>query len=57
MTETDENLEDSGDIPAVADSTAILADLLHDRGPLPEPELLKTFVEVLRDLEQRRCRK
>ena len=52
MTETDENLEDSGEIPAVVDSTAILADILRERGPLSEPELLKTFVEVLRDLER-----
>jgi len=51
MIETDENLEDPGEIPAVADRTTILADVLQERGPLPEPELLKVFLEVLHDLE------
>jgi hypothetical protein len=52
MIEADENLEDPGEIPAVADETTILADVLQERAPLPEPELLKTFIQVLRDLER-----
>jgi serine/threonine-protein kinase len=52
MIEADENLEDPGETPAVVDGTTILADVLRERGPLPEPELLKTFLEVLRDLER-----
>ena len=52
MTESDSNLESEGDIPVAVEKTTILADLLQERGPLPEPELLKTFLEVLRDLER-----
>jgi hypothetical protein len=49
MTETDENYEGANE--AVAAKATILADVLKERGALPEPELLKTFLEVLADLE------
>jgi eukaryotic-like serine/threonine-protein kinase len=52
MIETDEHLEESGEIPVAVDGTTILADVLQERAPLPEPELLKTFLDVLRDLER-----
>ena len=49
MTETDENHEDASE-PVAAEAT-VLVDVLKERGALPEPELLKTFLEVLADLE------
>jgi eukaryotic-like serine/threonine-protein kinase len=52
MIEADEHLEDTGEIPAVVDGTTILADVLRERAPLPEPELLKTFLDVVCDLER-----
>jgi serine/threonine-protein kinase len=52
MTETDEHLEDSGDTVAVVDGTTSLADVLQERAPLPEQELPKMFLDVLRDLER-----
>jgi serine/threonine-protein kinase len=51
MIEADEKREGSGENPAAVDKTTILADVLNERGALPEPELLKTFVEILGDLE------
>jgi eukaryotic-like serine/threonine-protein kinase len=52
MIESDKDLEGPGESPAALDKTTILADVLKERGPLPEPELLKTFLEVLRDLDR-----
>jgi hypothetical protein len=52
MIDVDEHLEDPGEIPAVVDNTTMLADVLQERAPFPEPELLKMFLEVLRDLER-----
>jgi serine/threonine-protein kinase len=52
MIEADEHLEDLGEIPAVVDVTTVLADVLRERAPLPEPELLRTFIDVVRDLER-----
>jgi hypothetical protein len=52
MIEADENLEGPGEDLAAVDKTTILADVLKERGPLPEPELLKTFLDVLRDLDR-----
>jgi len=52
MIQTDEHLEDSCDISAVVEGATSLADVLQERAPLPEPELLKTFLDVLRDLER-----
>lgn len=49
MTETDENHEGANE--TVAAEATVLADVLKERGALPEPELLKTFLEVLADLE------
>ena len=49
MTEADENYEGANE--TVVARATILADVLKERGALPEPELLKTFMEVLRDLE------
>jgi serine/threonine-protein kinase len=51
MIEADEKLEDPGEIPAVVDKITILADVLNERGALPESELLKTFVDILGGLE------
>jgi eukaryotic-like serine/threonine-protein kinase len=52
MIDADEHLEDTGEIEAVVDGTTILADVLRERAPLPEPELLKTFLDVVWDLER-----
>ena len=52
MSAADEHFEDPGDIPAVVEETTILDDVLQERAPLPEPELLRMFLEVLSDLER-----
>jgi eukaryotic-like serine/threonine-protein kinase len=52
MIGADEHLEDSGEVTAVVEGTITLADVLKERGPLPTTELLKTFVDVLCDLER-----
>jgi len=49
MIETEQNPEGVDDT-AVA-KTTVLADVLKERGALPEPELLRTFTQVLDDLE------
>jgi serine/threonine-protein kinase len=52
MSQANENFGGTRTDPAGATKAAVLADVLRERGPLPEPELLKTFLEVLRDLER-----
>jgi len=49
MTEPDDNHESANE--TVTAKATVLADVLKERGALPEPELLKTFQEVLADLE------
>ena len=49
MTVDDENRK--GEAAAAAAKPTTLADVLTERGALPEPELLNTFLEVLGDLE------
>ena len=49
MTEADENYQGANETADV--KATILADVLKERGALPEPELLKTFLDVLRDPE------
>jgi len=49
MTDTDENHENESETAAA--KATVLADVLRERGALPEPELLKTFQDVLVDLE------
>ena len=49
MSETQQNLPGTDQTVVVKITT--LADVLKERGALPEPELLKTFVQVLDDLE------
>ncbi len=52
MSRADESLGGDRTVPSASNNTTILADLLSERGPLAEPELLKTFIEVLLDLER-----
>jgi serine/threonine protein kinase len=49
MNETQRNLPGVNQTVVVKITT--LADVLKERGALPEPELLKTFLQVLDDLE------
>jgi eukaryotic-like serine/threonine-protein kinase len=51
MIEADVILEDPGENAPAVEKTTVLADVLNARGALPEPELLKTFVDILGDLE------
>jgi hypothetical protein len=52
MSQPDENLGVARPDPSASSKTTILADRLKERGPLPEAELLKTFLDVLLDLER-----
>ncbi len=52
MIDVDEHLEDLVETQAVVDGTTVLADVLQERALLPEPELLRTFLDVVRDLER-----
>ncbi len=52
MSQSDEKSGGAHPDSAGASKAAVLADVLKERGPLPEPELLQTFLEVLRDLER-----
>jgi len=49
MIEAEQNPGDAGE--TAVETTPTLADVVKERGALPEPELLTTFLQVLADLE------
>jgi eukaryotic-like serine/threonine-protein kinase len=51
MIEADEIIQGPSESPVALDRVINLADVFSERGALPEPELLKTFIDVLADLE------
>jgi hypothetical protein len=51
MTQSVGHTENAGESPRPMAKTTILADVLRERGALPEPELLRVFIAVLGDLE------